>query len=49
MTAVIVAAHFLTAALLTMLIPIGLLVIVGIYWAVLLHHRATGARTGKVD
>ena len=49
MTAAIVAAHFLAGSLLTMLLPIGLLILVGIYWALLLRRRSAGARTGKVE
>jgi cytochrome c-type biogenesis protein CcmH/NrfF len=45
----IVASHFLTGALLTWAMPIGLLLAVGIYWALLLWRRAAGARTGKVE
>jgi len=45
----IVASHFLTGALLTWAMPIGVLLAVGIYWAVLLRRRAAGARTGKVE
>lgn len=45
----IVASHFLTGALLTWAMPIGLLLLVGIYWALLLRRRAAGARTGKVE
>lgn len=43
------AAHFLEGAVLTMAMPIGLVVAVGIYWAMLLRRRATGARTGKTE
>lgn len=45
----IVASHFLTGALLTWAMPIGLLIVVGVYWAVLLRRRSAGARTGKVE
>ena len=45
----IVASHFLAGALLTWAMPIGLVVLVGLYWTVLLRRRSTGARTGKVE
>ena len=45
----IVASHFLTGALLTWAMPIGVLLAVGIYWTLLLRRRATAARTGKVE
>lgn len=45
----IVASHFLAGSLLTLLLPVGTLVAVGIYWAVLLRRRSAGARTGKTD
>jgi hypothetical protein len=44
-----IASHFLTAELLTLLLPVGLLVAVGAYWALLLRRRSSGARTGKVE
>lgn len=43
------ASHFLTGAILSLLLPVGLLVAVGIYWWALLRRRAPGARTGKVQ
>ena len=49
MTAAIVAAHFLAGSLMSTLIPIGLLILVAIYWVLLLRRRATGARSGKVE
>jgi hypothetical protein len=45
----ILTSHFLTASLLTLLLPVGLLVVVGLYWAVLLRRRSAGGRTGKVE
>lgn len=44
-----VASHFLTGAILSLLVPVGLVVAVGIYWWALLRRRAPGARTGKVQ
>ena len=41
------ASHFLTGAILTLLIPVGLLVAVAIYWWMLLRRRSPG--TGKVQ
>ena len=34
--------------ILTLALPVGLLVAVGIYWALLLRRRSAGARSGKV-
>jgi hypothetical protein len=45
----IVASHFLAASLLTLLLPVGVLVLVGLYWAFLLRRRSSGARSGKVE
>lgn len=45
----IVAAHFLAGSILTLVMPVGLLIIIGIYWAVLLRRRSAGARGGKVE
>jgi hypothetical protein len=45
----IVASHFLAGSILTLVLPVGLLIIVGIYWAFLLRRRAAGARSGKVE
>lgn len=36
----IIAAHFLAGAILTLLVPVGLLVAIGIYWWFLLRRRA---------
>jgi hypothetical protein len=36
----IVAAHFLAGAILSLLLPVGLLLAVGIYWWFLLRRRA---------
>jgi len=35
----VVAAHFLTAAILTWALPIGLVAVIGIYWAIVLRRR----------
>lgn len=45
----VVAAHFLAGAILTLVLPVGLLIAVGIYWWTLLRRRASGADTGKVE
>jgi cytochrome c-type biogenesis protein CcmH/NrfF len=45
----IVASHFLAGSILTLVLPVGLLIIVGIYWAFLLRRRSAGARSGKVE
>ena len=36
----IVASHFLAGSILTLVLPVGLLILVGIYWAVLLRRRS---------
>ncbi len=43
------AAHFFAGSLLTLLMPVGLLIIVGLYWAFLIRRRSAGARTGKME
>ncbi len=43
------ASHFLAGSILTLVVPVGLLVAVAIYWYLLLRRRAAGARTGKVE
>jgi hypothetical protein len=45
----IVASHFLAGSILTLVLPVGLLIVVGIYWAILLRRRSAGARSGKVE
>ena len=44
----VLASHFLAGSILTLVLPVGLLVAVGIYWALLLRRRSAGARSGKV-
>ena len=41
------AASFLTGSLLTLLIPVGLLIVIGLYWAVVIRtaRRALARRT----
>jgi hypothetical protein len=43
------ADHFLAGAILSMALPVGLVVAVGAYWAMLLRRRSAGARTGKTE
>ena len=43
------AAHFFAGSLLTLPMPVGLLIIVGLYWAFLIRRRSAGARTGKME
>ena len=43
------AAHFFAGSLLTLLMPVGLLIIVGLYWAFLIRRRSAGARSGKTE
>jgi hypothetical protein len=45
----IVASHFLAGSILPLVLPVGLLVLVGIYWALLLRRRSAGPRSGKVE
>jgi hypothetical protein len=45
----VVAAHFLAGAILTLVLPVGLLIAVALYWWMLLRRRAPGARTGKME
>lgn len=45
----LLAAHFLAGAILSWAMPIALLCLVGIYWALLLRRRSAGARSGKVQ
>jgi cytochrome c-type biogenesis protein CcmH/NrfF len=45
----LVAAHFLAGSLLTWAMPIGLLILVGLYWWLLLRRRASGTGTGKTE
>ena len=45
----ILASHFQAGAILTLVLPVGALIAVGIYWALLLRRRSAGARTGKVE
>ncbi|HEY7692055.1 MAG TPA: hypothetical protein VH816_06890 [Gaiellaceae bacterium] len=42
-------ASFFTGSLLTLLLPVGLLIVVGLYWAHLIRRRSAGARTGKTE
>jgi hypothetical protein len=43
----IVASHFLAGSILTLVMPVGLLIAIGIYWAVLLRRRSQGS--GKAE
>lgn len=45
----IVASHFLAGAILSLVLPVGALVAVGIYWLLLLRRRSAGARSGRVE
>jgi hypothetical protein len=42
-----IASHFFAGSLLTLLLPVGLLVAVGLYWAWLIRRRSAETRTGK--
>jgi hypothetical protein len=46
---VTIASHFLAGSILSLLLPVGLLVVVGTYWWVLLRRRPPCARSGKVE
>lgn len=43
------ADHVLLGEVLTMAMPVGLVVAVGVYWTMLLRRRSAGARTGKTE
>jgi hypothetical protein len=43
------ASHFEAGAILTLVLPVGALIAVGVYWWILLRRRAPGARSGKVQ
>jgi cytochrome c-type biogenesis protein CcmH/NrfF len=45
----LLASHFLAGAILSWALPVGLLIVVGLYWALLLRRRSPGARSGKVE
>ena len=45
----ILASHFLAGSILTLVLPVGLLVAVGIYWALLLRRRSAATRSGKAE
>jgi hypothetical protein len=38
----VIAAHFLAGSILTLVMPVGLLIAIGIYWSVLLRRRSGG-------
>jgi hypothetical protein len=40
----IVASHFLAGSILTLAMPIGLVILVTIYWALLLRRRPGGSQ-----
>ena len=44
-----IASHFFAGSLLTLLMPVGLLVGVGLYWAWLIKRRSAADRTGKTS
>jgi hypothetical protein len=44
-----VTASFFAGSMLSILMPLGLLVLVGLYWAWLVRRRSAGARTGKTS
>jgi hypothetical protein len=41
------ASNFEAGAILTLVLPVGVLIAVGVYWWVLLRRRAPGARSGR--
>jgi hypothetical protein len=43
----IVASHFFAGAVLTLVLPVGLVVLVGLYWTLLLRRRSAGSHSGK--
>jgi cytochrome c-type biogenesis protein CcmH/NrfF len=44
-----IASHFFAGSLLTLLMPVGALILVGLYWWLLLRRRSAGARSGKTE
>jgi hypothetical protein len=44
-----IASHFFAGSLLTLLLPVGTLIVVGLYWAVLIRRRSAGARSSKTE
>ena len=36
----LMASHFLTGAILTTVLPLGLLIVIGLYWMLLLRRRS---------
>jgi cytochrome c-type biogenesis protein CcmH/NrfF len=44
----LLASHFLTGSILTLVLPVGVLVAVGLYWTLLLRRRATDERNSKL-
>jgi hypothetical protein len=44
-----VASNFEAGAILTLVLPVGVLIAVGVYWWILLRRRTPGARSGKVQ
>ena len=38
----IIASHFLAGSILTLVLPVGAVVAVGVYWALLLRRRSSG-------
>jgi hypothetical protein len=38
----IVASHFLAGSILTLVLPVGAVVAVGVYWGFLLRRRSSG-------
>jgi hypothetical protein len=43
------ASHFLAGAILTLVLPVGVVAAVGLYWWLLLRRRAPGARADEVQ
>lgn len=42
------ASNFEAGAILTLVLPVGVLIAVGLYWWILLRRRTPGARSGRV-
>lgn len=45
----VLASHIFAGEILTLVLPVGVLIAVGIYWSLLLRRRSAGARSGKVE
>lgn len=45
----VLASHLFAGEILTLVLPVGVLIAVALYWSLLLRRRSSGARSGKVE